>query len=165
MCQVKVRSKVTMKASHFGLSGWLDGLQRAHTQPKCLVNVHEGNCMSTKGIHKKVKIKVRSQKVTIKQRSQTCHTTYVFWAILHSDIDGHSHLTLRRHSIWPLMEGRSGHKGEVRSQRVTIKRRTQTGHTTCVFWAILHADIDGDSHLTLWRQVTKGYYKTKDTNR
>ena len=50
--------------SHFGLSGGLDGLQRAPTHPKCCVNVHEGYCISAKAILEKVK--VRSHKVTIK---------------------------------------------------------------------------------------------------
>ena len=46
--------------SHFGISGRLDGLQRSQTHPKCWVNVHEGYCMSMKGILTKVKAKVRS---------------------------------------------------------------------------------------------------------
>ena len=54
--------------------------------------------MSVKGILKKVKVKVRSEKVTIKQKLQTCGATHVFWVILHADIDGDSHLT-RRHLI------------------------------------------------------------------
>ena len=78
--------------SHFGLLGRLDELQRVHTHQKCCVNSHEGYCMGTKGI-KKVQFKVRSQKVTIKSKSQTCRATHVFWVILHGDIDV-SHLTL-----------------------------------------------------------------------
>ena len=51
--------------SHFGVLGWLDELQRAHTHPKCWEDVHEGYGMSMKGILENVKAKVRSKKVTI----------------------------------------------------------------------------------------------------
>ena len=54
--------------SHFGVPGRLDELHRAHTHPKWWVNVREGYCMSMKGILEKVKVKVRTQKVTIKQK-------------------------------------------------------------------------------------------------
>ena len=78
--------------SHLGVPDRLDELQRAHTHPKCWVNVYEGYCVSMKGILEK--IKVRSQKVTIKEKSQTCCATHVFWVILQADIDDDSHLTL-----------------------------------------------------------------------
>ena len=52
--------------SHFGLSSRLDGPQRAHTHPEYWVNVHERYCMGVKGILKKFKVKVRSQKVIVK---------------------------------------------------------------------------------------------------
>ena len=95
--QVKVHNEAF---SHFGFqAGWLDGLQRAHTHPKCWVNVREGHCMRIKGILKNVRLKVYSHKVTIKEKPQTCRATHVFWVILHADIDGDSHLTLRRHPI------------------------------------------------------------------
>ena len=93
MCKVKVRSKVTIKFSHFGVPGQLDGLQRDNIRPKCLVNVHEGYCMRMKGILKKFKVKVRSQKVTINLVTK-CRATHIFWVMLHADIDGNSHLTL-----------------------------------------------------------------------
>ena len=60
-------------------------LQRAQTHLKCWVNIHGGCCMSTKVIVKKVK--VRSQKVSIKQRSQACRATH-FWVVLNAAIDG-----------------------------------------------------------------------------
>ena len=53
--------------SHFAVPGRLDELQRAYTHPKFWVNIHERYCMSMKGIFEKVKVKVRSQEVTIKQ--------------------------------------------------------------------------------------------------
>ena len=71
----------------------MDGLKRAHTHPKSWVNVQEGYCGRMNGILKKVKVNVRSQKVNIKQKSQTCRATHVFWVILQADIDGNSHLT------------------------------------------------------------------------
>ena len=65
-----------------------------NTYPKSWVNVHEGYCMSTKGLLKKVKVKVASQKVTLKLKLKTCLATHDFWNILHEDFDGDSHLTL-----------------------------------------------------------------------
>ena len=61
--QVKGHNEVF---SHFGAPGRLDGLQRAHTHSKYWVHVQEGYCMNMNGILKKVKVKVRSQKVTMK---------------------------------------------------------------------------------------------------
>ena len=43
--------------------------------------------MSMMGILKKVKLKVRSQKITI---IQTCRAAHVFWVILYADIGGDS---------------------------------------------------------------------------
>ena len=40
-------------------------------------------------------------------------------------------------------------KVKVKSQKVKIKQKSQTCCATHVFWVILHADVDGDSHLTL----------------
>ena len=57
-----------------------------------------------KGILKKDKIKVRSQMVTIKWKSQTCLATHAFWVILHADLDGDSQLTLWHHPTWLMME-------------------------------------------------------------
>ena len=76
--------------SPFVFSGQLDGLQRGQTHPKSWIHLQKGYCISTKGIFTKVKVKVRSQNVTIKQMSQTCCATRVFWVILHADIDGES---------------------------------------------------------------------------
>ena len=62
---------------------------------ECLPRVlHE---LSKKAMLKKLKVKVRPEKVTIKQKSQTCHATHIFRVILHVDIDSDSHLTLWRH--------------------------------------------------------------------
>ena len=45
--------------SHFGLSGRLGGLQKAHTHPKCWIIVHKESSMSMKDILKKVKVNIR----------------------------------------------------------------------------------------------------------
>ena len=45
-------------------------------------------CVSAKALCQKVKVKVRSQKVTVKEKPQTFRAAHVFWVILHVDIEG-----------------------------------------------------------------------------
>ena len=116
--------------SHFVAPGRLDRLQRAHTRPKWWVNVHEGYCTSMNVIPKKVKVTVRSQKVTIKEKSQKCRATHVFWVILRADIDGDSLLTLWHYPIWLLMEVRSW-SGQIFKSILCFLFRISSGFQIC----------------------------------
>ena len=90
--------------------GYIWSVRRAakcSSSHKVLVNVCEGYCMSTKVIPEMVKFNVRSQKVTRKYKSQTCHATHVFWVILPVDIDSDGHLIIWRHQTLLLTKARS----------------------------------------------------------
>ena len=58
-------------------------------------------------------VKVRSQKFTRRQKSETCRATQVFLVILHVEIDSDDHLTLWRHQCLLLTEVRSRSDFEV----------------------------------------------------
>ena len=59
-------------------------------------------------------------------------------------VNVHEGYCMSMNGILKKSRSRSGHK-------ITIKQKSQTYRATHVFWVILHADLDGDTHLTLWR--------------
>ena len=114
MCQVKGHIEAF---SHFGLPGRLDGLQRAHTHPKCCVDVQEGYCVGTKGIRKKGQGQVTKGHYKMKVTNMPCDTCFL----------GN---VARRYRWWPSFDPLTssnlnfdGGQVKVRSNKVTFSNQ------------------------------------------